>query len=150
MQIITSRGFVAEEHSVITSDGFILGIFRIINPLIKSKNLKPILLSHGILVSCHDYLLNTMGFLNTSNGHYIEDRYGKSIAYRELNGETVPVGGTLAFVLSQFKFDVWLGNLRTNHYSSNHTFLKPKGFKFVLKLKKLRYNSISHKNYIKL
>jgi hypothetical protein len=91
-----------------------------------------------------------MGFLNTSNGHYIEGRYGKSIAYRELNGETVPVGGTLAFVLSQFKFDIWLGNLRTNHYSSNHTFLKPKGFKFVLKLKKLRYNSISHKNYIKL
>ncbi len=126
MQIIHSRGFGSEQHKVITRDGYILGMFRIINPFKNNYNSKPVLLIHGIMVSCQDFLLNTHGFLD-SYGYYIEERYGNKIAYRELNGESVAVGGTLAFVLSQFGYDVWLGNFRTTQYSSNHTYLTQKG-----------------------
>ncbi len=69
--------------------------------------------------------MNSHGFLDSS-GQYIEDRYRSPIAYRELNGKMVPIGGTLGFVLSQFGYDVWLANCRGTTYSKNHTFLNHK------------------------
>ncbi len=126
LQIIKSRGFIAEEHKVITPDGYILALQRIINPYIDRNDLiKPLLLVHGILASSTDWIMNSHGFLDSS-GAYIEDSYRSPIAYRELNGKMVPIGGALGFVLSQFGYDVWLANCRGNTYSKNHTFLNHK------------------------
>ena len=103
-----------------TPDGYILTLQRIINPHVpRNKVKKSLLLVHGILASSTDWLMNRPGVL-TPDGNYIEESYELPISYRELNGKRVPIGGTTAFVLSQFGYDVWLGNTRGTTYSKNH------------------------------
>ena len=41
-----NRGFNVENHRVITEDGYILGMQRIINPY-RSNTIKPVLIQHG-------------------------------------------------------------------------------------------------------
>ncbi|CAG2104946.1 unnamed protein product [Medioppia subpectinata] len=117
VEIITSRGFKAETHYVITKDGYILGIHRIINPELSqfNKTLKPVLLQHGLLGSSTDWLINSP-FLNASTDK-LTDNEGR-------------VGNNLGFVLSQLGYDVWLSNSRGNIYSTNHTQLKTGEKKF--------------------
>lgn len=99
-EIIRSRGFVSEEHDVVTSDGFILTIFRIKNPNFDRVG-KPVLLMHPLLSESSAYLINSgFGFVNES---------------------TSEVGNNLGFELAKRdKFDVWLANVRGNTYGLKH------------------------------
>jgi lysosomal acid lipase/cholesteryl ester hydrolase len=106
---------------VTTSDGYILGIHRIINRQLSqfNKTLKPVLLQHGLMGSSTDWIINTP-FLNGS-GNELGDNLDRN------------VGNNLGFVLSQRGYDVWLANSRGNTYSRNHSTLSTDGEEIVIK-----------------
>ena len=113
-ELIQSRGFECQTHWVLTEDGYVLMVFRIINPRLRFKaRRKPVLLWHQLTSNSNSYLISTRGQLD-SNG-----------IYSEKNGTLVnnckdSLTSNLAFTLSACGWDVWLGNTRGNRYSKRH------------------------------
>lgn len=96
--MIRKYGYMAEVHHVITDDGYILELHRIIggpkSPAKRGKNV--VLLQHGLLDSSATWVI------------------------------TGPDHG-LAYLLADRNYDIWLGNSRGNTYSCNHTKYNPYG-----------------------
>ena len=100
-EIITSKGFKVEKHSVKTEDGYTLIIFRIpggkecSNPDINP----PVLFQHGIFDSSDGWVCNG------------EDH-------------------SIPFIFAKNNFDVWIANSRGNKYCKNHDKYDNKSFEF--------------------
>ncbi|RWS00483.1 gastric triacylglycerol lipase-like protein 2 [Dinothrombium tinctorium] len=109
-QIIRSRGFQVETHSVTTEDGYILTVHRIINPESKTKPKRPVILQHGLLGSGIDFIINSPGIGNETSSTVFRDK---------------TVSKNLGFALSIFDYDVWLANSRGNTYGLGHLTLNP-------------------------
>lgn len=58
--LIASRNFQWEEHEVLTKDGYILTVYRIVNPKMKKLG-RPVLLQHGLMSTGHDFIINSPG-----------------------------------------------------------------------------------------
>ncbi|KAF5294554.1 hypothetical protein FQR65_LT10746 [Abscondita terminalis] len=70
--IITSYGYGVETHKVVTSDGYVITMFRIVNPYISSKRKVPVLLQHGLLYSGACFIgkgKDSLGFILADAGY---------------------------------------------------------------------------------
>lgn len=110
-QLIESRGFNQQRHTVQTKDGYLLNHWRIINPQITNRVRRPVVMFHGLLVSSSEYIINPGGHVNETS----------------LPGE---YGNNLGFELAKQGYDVWLCNVRGNEYSRSHAWLKPTSREF--------------------
>ncbi|XP_015782068.1 lipase 1 isoform X2 [Tetranychus urticae] len=121
-EIIESRGFKSEVHTIVTQDGYILTNFRIVHPLSKNINSKPILLQSGLFGSGDDFIVTSPnGFLDESMINLRDSP--ESIDYKRQ-------GSNLGFLLANLGYDVWLTNFRGNYYSRNHTKFDPDSSEF--------------------
>lgn len=101
-EIVEAHDYPLETHKVITSDGYILKIFRING----KKGTKTTLTGQPALLF----------------GHGLGDSSDLSVA----NSEEL----SLAFIAANFNIDTWLINTRGNKHSRNHTTLDPKKKEF--------------------
>lgn len=97
-EIVESRGYLFEEHKVVTKDGYILNIHRVVNPMFKQddyESRKPVLLQHGF-TGC------SIHWLIAANDGHIDDI--------EYDGEgNRHVSSNLGFALAKYrdgKFDI--------------------------------------------
>ncbi|KAG5545656.1 hypothetical protein RHGRI_017964 [Rhododendron griersonianum] len=93
--MVEPQGYSCEEHTVTTTDGYILSLQRI--PAGRSgvtADKPPVLLQHGVFSDATTWLVNT------------PDQ-------------------SLGFILADNGYDVWLANTRGTKYSSGHTSLSP-------------------------
>ncbi|KAJ0171246.1 hypothetical protein K1T71_012796 [Dendrolimus kikuchii] len=94
---LTARyGYLSEQHTVVTEDGYILTIFRIAqgrNCKRKKKN-QPVLLVHGLLQSSDSWI------------------------------DSGPNSG-LAYLIADACHDIWVGNVRGNYYARRHVKYDP-------------------------
>ena len=96
--IVRARGYQIEQNSVVTDDGYILGLFRVVSP-VRASSRPPVLLQHGSMDSSYAWVAN---YANQS----------------------------LAFLLVDAGFDVWLPNARGSAWSQAHTRYPPRSAEF--------------------
>lgn len=104
-EIVQARGYVAEELTFITDDGYILGITRATNPLVSADRTQalgrePLLFVHGTLVDGNSFVMNSFDVdgpkdftevnVNGLSEHELVERFqgepsAKSLAFFALN-----------------------------------------------------------------
>lgn len=148
-EIIESRGFKAEEYDVVTKDGYILTIQRIVNPLVASNyrsKMKPVILQHGLMSSSVDWVVNSLSVRpkewpvadgnspqDDMRNQLEEDQVAQKCSEQEKSCKEQQLNETsgafnddpehpraLGFYLANRGYDVFLANSRGNVYGQRH------------------------------
>ncbi|XP_045463037.1 lipase 1-like [Harmonia axyridis] len=100
-ELVQKYGYPIESHEITTEDEYMITIYRIRHGKDdKTTNTKPILLMHGLFSQCEHYITNGMN------------------------------NGSLAYLLADNGYDVWLGNSRGNQHGRKHKYLSPEEKEF--------------------
>ncbi|KAK9667152.1 hypothetical protein RND81_14G236900 [Saponaria officinalis] len=93
-QLIIPAGYLCSEHTVVTKDGYLLGLQRVSSPNSDTLKLRrrPVLLQHGLFMAGDAWFLN-------------------------------PNEQSLGFLLADRGFDVWIANVRGTRWSYGHVSL---------------------------
>lgn len=117
--IIQSRGYIAEDHFVTTTDGYILNIVRARNPLVKYKvGRNPLLCIHGWTFSAKTFVVNSVNTRPKDYSHINASKMG----LKELDHlfRRDPAKNSLVFTALNFGHEVWLMNRRGSTPSLGH------------------------------
>lgn len=136
-EIVSSRGFLCEDHEVTTVDGYILTLHRIVHPenvftrkyksktgIVSGEEKKPpLLLQHGMFSNSRAWLVaSDDGHLGIDLNRNIDSTKTDP---KKIGSNETQVDNTLAFALVKAGYDVFLGNSRGNLYSMKHERLDP-------------------------
>lgn len=124
-EMIRARGFGVEEYDVITEDGYILNVQRVINPLVdpvyRAKK-RPVLIQPGISTTSVDYVISSLYArpvpwppVNQSEAEADADEVFESAADEDRKHPR-----SLAMYLANRGYDVYLGNNRGTVYGQRH------------------------------
>ena len=121
-QLLRRRGYVAQQHYVTTSDGYVLSLVRGTNPLINEglgckKGKKPILFIHGPLVSAPVWLANSANVWPRDFSSLNISLLGMELLELTLSNE--PSTNSLPFLAMNFGHEVWMFNGRGTLESQN-------------------------------
>lgn len=130
--IIRLRGYLAEDHFVEVTGGYILNLVRARNPLINStsEHCRTILMVHGILTNANCFIFNSVGarpkdFTNI-------DFKSKSIEELNRMFSSEPSANSLVFLALNLGCDVWLVNRRGSTQSLGQAYPDKQAMKHPL------------------
>lgn len=114
-EMIRSRGYLAEDHYFLTSDGFVINMIKAINPTIKDKRVvrrkSAVLLLHGITTSAKCFMMFSAGAtprdLSNLSANLIEK---KDLAKLLADDDSAK---SILLLLLNFGHEVWLMNRRS-------------------------------------
>lgn len=118
-EIAELRKYESEEHYVTTTDGYIIQVTRVRNPLITDYSRKlPVLIIHGLLSSGTNFVASSANARPRDYSHLNATQMSEEQLQALLEDD--PSANSMAFLASNFGHEVWILNRRGNPGSKGH------------------------------